>query len=195
MWTVDVPERSRGKRSLASDACASQPRRLMAEAVKQGWKWLTGNAPRPDRRSTMVLGVGTATAVVLVLGLSLIASGPTRSALSRQRSAAQPSGSVTLAPTGTTLPGAGSLATTSSRQVAPLPATTTSTTSTTRAKGAAAKTAHSRLTRRGPKAHRRTKRHRHARHRAMTGRRTPLERSPVTLSGTSRAMSRATVQG
>src|SRR5664280_3705794 len=102
----------------------------------------------------MVLGVGIATAVVLVLGLSLIASGPTRSALSRQRSAAQPSGSVTLAPTGTTLPGAGSLATTSSRQIAPLPATTTSTTSTTsttRAKGAAAKTAHSRLTRRGPK--------------------------------------------
>ena len=164
----------------------------MAEAVKQGWKWLTGNAPRPDRRSTMVLGVGTATAVVLVLGLSLIASGPTRSALSRQRSAAQPSGSVTLAPTGTTLPGAGSLATTSSRQVAPLPATTTS---TTRAKGAAAKTAHSHSTRRGPKAHRRTKRHRHARHRTMTGRRTPLERSPVNLSGTSRAMSRAPVQG
>jgi len=110
----------------------------MVDVVRQGWQWLTGSAPRPDRRSTMVLGVGTVTVVVLVLGLSLIGSGPARSALSKQRSAAQPSGLPTLAPTSTMLPDAGGLATTSPSQVAPLPAATTS---TKMAKGTAVKTA------------------------------------------------------
>src|SRR5664280_297222 len=166
MRTVDVPERSRGNRWLSSIARASTPRRHMVDVVRQGWQWLTGSAPRPDRRSTMVLGVGTVTVVVLVLGLSLIGSGPARSALSKQRSAAQPSGLPTSAPTSTMLPGAGGLAATSPSQVAPLPAATTS---TTRAKGTAAKTAHTLSTKKGAKAHRGTRRHRHGRHRAMMG--------------------------
>ena len=136
----------------------------MVEAVRQGWQWMTGSAPRPDRRSTVMLGVGALILAGLLLGLSMVTSGPATSALPKPRTSAQAPGALASAPNSTAFPGLGSPTTATPSQVASIPATTTTTTGL---KITSAKAAHSHSTRKGAKAHRSTKRHGHGKNRVI----------------------------
>jgi len=123
----------------------------LVQAVQQGWKWLVGSAPAPDRRSWTVLGGVAAVLAVVVIGLSLVSGHPTASAPvnaggGAQATQANPVAPPTTAPPGqsaATLPAAPKVITPATTTTQARPAVQTKAAAAT-SKKAAGKKAHSR---------------------------------------------------
>lgn len=138
----------------------------LMEAVQQGWKWLVGGAPAPDRRSWTVLGGVAAVLAVVVIGLSAVSGHPTASAPASAVGGTQAAQTNPVSPP-TTAPGGQSAATLPAVPKVTTPTTTAKpTTTTTPAKPAVPTQAAASTTKKAPgkKTHSRKKGPVHRKH-------------------------------